>query len=95
MDSTYKDKFIILDNGATSLSVRIPTETDYPIGTQIHIQNHGTGTLTVSPVNSGATSLVCTPATGSNNAKLRARYSMVTLIKVASAGWTAVGDLTA
>jgi hypothetical protein len=107
-DLSYRDKLIILNigGGTATISVKIPTDisTPYPIGTQINIQTHApvnqstlAGFVTITPVASGTTTLVCTPVPAdqtNNAARLREQYSITTLIKIGNNLWTAVGDLT-
>lgn len=83
---------VIEMNVATANTVSIPTDAtaNYPIGTQIHVFQLGTGQTTIQAVTSGTTTVVGTPGL-----KLRAQYSFATLIKRAANYWIVVGDTAA
>jgi hypothetical protein len=84
-------KMLELNNGATAMTLNIPTDASvaFPTGTQITILQTGAGQVTV-----GAT----TPATTTVNAtpgfKLRAQWSSATLTKRGTDLWVLTGDLT-
>jgi len=84
-----KNKFIELDG---TFTVSIPTDQtfNFGIGTQIHILNIGTGTITVAPVSTATTTVNATPGL-----KLRAQWSGATCIKRAANTWVLLGDLSA
>lgn len=79
-------------NSSSNLTISIPTDatTNFPIGTSIDILRVGTGTVTVSAVTPGTTTLNYTPGN-----KLRAQWSSASLFKRAANTWVLIGDLTA
>jgi hypothetical protein len=81
---------VIEMNVSSANTVTIPTNATaaYPIGTQIHILQTGTGQTSVA----GASGVTVNSATG---LKLKGQWSMATIIKRASDTWLIVGDLTA
>lgn len=87
--SVDDDLYLLEFNG--TLTVNVPTDasmvTPFPVGTQISLLNIGTGVVTVAPV-SGVT------LNGTPGLKLRAQWSMATLIKRAANTWVLSGDLT-
>lgn len=89
------DGKLIEFNSFSSHTYTIPTNANnpYPIGTQISVLQTNTGQTTISPAN-GVT-LYCTPQPVPNTAKLRTRWSSVTLIKRSTNIWVAIGDLSA
>ena len=84
-----KNKFIELDG---TFTVSIPTDQtfNFAIGTQIHILNIGSGTITIAPASTEITTVNATPGL-----KLRAQWSGATLIKRANNTWVVAGDLKA
>jgi hypothetical protein len=89
------DGDVIEMNVASANTVTIPLNSSvaFPIGTQITVIQTGTGQTSIA-VTSGVT-LNATPITGTNNAKLRAQWSSLTLLKRGTDTWIAMGDLTA
>jgi len=87
---TDKNKFIKMSVG-TANTVTVPTNASvaFPIGSQIHIIQYGTGKTQVIPV-SGTVILYATPG-----AYLRAQYSSATLLKCDTNIWMLMGDLSA
>lgn len=82
-----EDKFHEM-NGTFTVTVPPESTYNFPIGTQIHILNIGSGTITVAG-GSGVT------LNGTPGLKLRAQWSSATIIKRASNTWVIVGDLAA
>lgn len=74
-------------NGTFTVTVPAQASYDFPIGTQIHFLNVGSGTITFSAGNS--------TLNGTPGLKLRAQWSAATLIKRKSDSWVLVGDLSA
>lgn len=94
--------FVLGDNGqlvtasnASAQTYSIPTNASvaYPTGTQINIIQIGAGQVTINAVTSGTTTIASTGATATAP-KLRAQYSLATLIKVATDLWYVVGDIS-
>ena len=88
---TDKNKFIKMSVTSTANTVTVPTNASvaFPIGSQIHIIQYGTGKTQVIPV-SGTVILYATPG-----AYLRAQYSSATLLKCDTNIWMLMGDLSA
>jgi hypothetical protein len=86
LSDAYK---IIEMNNASANTINIPTNTSvaFDIGTQIHIFQTGAGQTTIA--GSGVT------INGTPGLKLRAQWSVVTLIKRGTDTWIATGDLSA
>ena len=86
-----KNKFIKMSVTSTANTVTVPTNASvaFPIGSQIHIIQYGTGKTQVIPV-SGTVILYATPG-----AYLRAQYSSATLLKCDTNIWMLMGDLSA
>ncbi|MGA1379864.1 MAG: hypothetical protein ACO3Z2_07920 [Chitinophagaceae bacterium] len=88
---TDKNKFIKMNVTTTANTVTVPTNASvaFPIGSQIHIIQYGSGKTQVIPV-SGTVTIYATPGT-----YLRARYSSATLLKCDTNIWMLMGDLSA
>ena len=88
---TDKNKFIKMSVTSTANTVTVPTNASvaFPIGSQIHIIQYGTGKTQVIPV-SGTVTIYATPG-----AYLRAQYSAATLLKCDTNIWMLMGDLSA
>jgi hypothetical protein len=84
-------QLLLASNSTTAGTVNVPTNASvaFAIGTQITILQTGTGQLSIAAVTSSTTTINSTPG-----AKLRAQYSMATLIKTATDTWYIAGDLT-
>lgn len=88
---TDKNKFIKMNVTSTANTVTVPTNASvaFPVGSQIHIIQYGTGKTQVIPV-SGTVTIYATPGT-----YLRAQYSSATLLKCDTNIWMLMGDLSA
>jgi len=88
---TDKNKFIKMNVTTTANTVTVPTNASvaWPVGSQIHIIQYGTGKTQVIPV-SGTVTIYATPGT-----YLRAQYSSATLLKCGTNIWMLMGDLSA
>ena len=88
---TDKNKFIKMSITSTANTVTVPTNASvaFPIGSQIHIIQYGTGKTQVIPV-SGTVTIYATPG-----AYLRTQYSSATLLKCDTNIWMLMGDLSA
>lgn len=87
-------KVLLASNSTTAGTIYVPTDASqpYPTGTQITIIQTGTGQLTITAANSGATSILSNGTTA-GSPKCRTRYSAVTLVKYTTNGWYVIGDL--
>lgn len=87
--------FLLASNGATAGTINIPTDATYAFanGTQIHIQQTGAGQLTIQATTSGTTTVVSNGTT-SASPKVRAQYSVATIMKTATNSWTVYGDIS-
>jgi hypothetical protein len=91
---TDKDDLIEMNvASANTLTIPLNSSVAFPVGSQITILQTGAGATTVN-VTAGVT-LNATPQGTANQAKLRAQWSSVTLIKRATDTWVALGDLQA
>ena len=82
------NKVVTLDNAsAIALTVPLNASVAYPTGAQIHLYNKGAGQVTVAG-DAGVT------VNSSNGLKLRAQYSVATLIKLDTNTWVLIGDTT-
>ena len=87
---TDKNKFIKM-NASTANTITVPTNASvaFPIGSQIHIIQFGSGKTQILPV-SGTPVIYATPGEF-----LRAQYSSATLLKCHTDMWILMGDLSA
>lgn len=88
---TDKNKFIKMNIASSANTVTVPLNSSeaFPVGSQIHIIQYGTGKTQVVPV-SGSVFVYGTPGT-----YLRAQYSTATLLKCDTNTWLLMGDLSA
>jgi hypothetical protein len=86
------NKFVEMDNSSSN-TVTIPLNSSvaFPVGAQVTVITTGAGLTTVSPT-SGVTLNYYSP-TNNSTARIRARYSAVTLVKRATDTWIAIGNL--
>ncbi len=90
MALTDQSKLVIIDNAtANVVNVRLNSVVAFPLGTQILIVQEGAGQVTITP----ETGVVI--GSESNRFKTVGRYSMATLIKVATDLWYLSGNLEA
>lgn len=84
---------VIFMNKATAVAVKIPTNASvaYPIGTVLNVLNKGAGTVTISAVTSGTTTIVSAGATSA--APTLGTAKMAACIKVATDTWYVVGAI--
>ena len=80
-------------NKATAVAVKIPTNASvaYPVGTVLNILNKGAGTVTISAVTSGTTTIVSAGAVSASPTLGTAK--MAACIKVATDTWYVVGAI--
>jgi len=89
LELTDKNKFVKMSvAGANTVTVPTNASVAWPVGSQIHIIQYGTGKTQVIPV-SGTVTIYATPGT-----YLRARYSSATLLKCDTNTWLLTGDLS-
>lgn len=83
-----KDKMVEMSNAsANNLTIPLNSSVAFPIGSQITVLQTGVGRTTI--VATGGVTVNATPGL-----KLRAQWSLVTLIKRATDTWVVSGDLT-
>jgi len=82
---------LVVMNKATAVAFKIPTDAsvNFAVGTAITIYNKGAGTVTVSAVTSGTTTVVSAGAVSA--APTLAQYKTCVAIKLAANSWTIVG----
>lgn len=81
-------------NKATAVAFKIPTNASvaFPVGTAITILNKGAGTVTISAVTSGTTTVLSAGATAA--APTLAQYKTAVAIKTATDTWYVVGGIS-
>lgn len=85
---------LITASNASAQTYSIPTNASvaFPIGAQINIIQIGAGQVTVNAVTSGTTTVLSTGSTPAAP-RLRAQYSVATLIKAGTDLWYVTGDI--
>lgn len=85
-------KVIYMDK-ATAVAVKIPTNASvaFPVGTVLNVLNKGAGTVTISAVTSGTTTIVSAGATSASPTLGTAK--MAACVKVATDTWYVVGAI--
>jgi len=80
-------------NKATAIAFKIPTDATYnfAVGTVITILNIGAGTVTISAVTSGTTTILS--AGGTAAAPTLTQYKSAACIKTAANAWYVVGSI--
>jgi hypothetical protein len=80
-------------NKATAVAFKIPTNASvaFPVGTAITILNKGAGTVTISAVTSGTTSVLSAGAVAAS--PTLAQYKTAVCIKTATDTWYVVGAI--
>jgi hypothetical protein len=80
-------------NKATAVAFKIPTNASvaFPVGTAITILNKGAGTVTISAVTSGTTTVLSAGATAA--APTLAQYKTAVAIKTATDAWYIAGGI--
>ncbi len=84
---------VIFMNKATAVAVQIPTNASvaFPVGTVLNVLNKGAGTVTISAVTSGTTTIVSAGAVSASPTLGTAK--MAACIKVATDTWYVVGAI--
>lgn len=92
---TDANNTLVTASTSSTQTYSIPTNGNvaFPVGAQINIIQIGSGQVTINAVTSGTTTVASNGAT-SSAPKIRAQYSMATLIKVATDTWYVVGDIS-
>jgi len=89
------DQYQVLEimNKATAIAYKIPTNASvaFPIGTALTVLNIGAGTLTISAVTSGTTTVLSAGATAA--APTVAQYKSAVCIKTGTDTWYVVGGI--
>jgi hypothetical protein len=80
-------------NKATAVAFKIPTNASvaFPVGTAITVLNKGLGTVTISAVTSGTTTVLSAGATAAS--PTLAQYKTAVCIKTATDTWYVVGGI--
>ena len=80
-------------NKATAVAFKIPTNASvaFPVGTAITVLNRGAGTVTISAVTSGTTTVLSAGATAAS--PTLAQYKTAVCIKTATDTWYVVGAI--
>jgi hypothetical protein len=81
-------------NKATAVAFKIPTNASvaYPIGTAITVLNKGAGTVTISAVTSGTTTVLSAGAVAASPTLLQ--YKTAVCIKTAADTWYVAGAIS-
>lgn len=84
---------IVYMNKATAVAFKIPTNASvaFPVGTVLNVLNKGAGTVTISAVTSGTTTIVSAGATSAS--PTLGSYKMAACVKVATDTWYVVGAI--
>lgn len=84
---------LVYMNKATSVAFKIPTNASvaFPVGTVLNVLNKGAGTVTISAVTSGTTTIVSAGAVSASPTLGTAK--MAACVKVASDTWYVVGAI--
>lgn len=91
LDDQYQ--VLVPMNKATAVAFKIPTNASvaYPVGTVITVLNKGVGTVTISAVTSGTTTILSAGATAA--APTLGQYKSAACIKTATDTWYVVGAI--
>jgi len=91
LDDQYQ--VLVPMNKATAVAFKIPTNASvaYPIGTAITVLNKGAGTVTISAVTSGTTTVLSAGAVAAS--PTLAQYKTAVCIKTATDVWYVVGGI--
>jgi hypothetical protein len=91
LDDAYQ--VLVPMNKATAVAFKIPTNASvaFPVGTAITILNKGAGTVTISAVTSGTTTVLSAGAVAAS--PTLAQYKTAVAIKTATDVWYVVGGI--
>ena len=92
LNDSYQN--LIPMNKATAVALKIPTNANaaIPVGTVITVLNKGAGTLTISAVTSGTTTVLSAGAVAAS--PTLAQYKSAACIKTAADVWYVVGAIS-
>jgi hypothetical protein len=84
---------LVYMNKATAVAFKIPTNASvaFPVGTVLNVLNKGAGTVTISAVTSGTTTILSAGATAAS--PTLGQYKMAACVKVATDTWYVVGAI--
>ena len=84
---------LVYMNKATAIAFKIPTNASvaFPVGTVLNVLNKGAGTVTISAVTSGTTTILS--AGTSPASPTLGQYKMAACIKIATDIWYVVGSI--
>jgi hypothetical protein len=84
---------LVYMNKATAVAFKIPTNASvaFPVGTVLNVLNKGAGTVTISAVTSGTTTIVSAGAVSASPTLGTSR--MAACIKIATDTWYVVGAI--
>ena len=91
LDDAYQ--VLVPMNKATAVAFKIPTNASvaFPVGTAITILNKGAGTVTISAVTSGTTTILSAGATAAS--PTLAQYKTAVCVKTATDVWYVAGGI--
>jgi len=91
LDDAYQT--LVPMNKATAVAFKIPTNASvaFPVGTAITVLNKGAGTVTISAVTSGTTTILSAGAVAAS--PTLAQYKTAVCIKTAADTWYVVGAI--
>jgi hypothetical protein len=91
LDNAYQ--VLVPMNKATAVAFKIPTDASvaFPVGTAITILNKGAGTVTISAVTSGTTTVLSAGAVAAS--PTLAQYKTAVAIKLAANSWLVTGGI--
>jgi hypothetical protein len=91
LDDQYQ--VLVPMNKATAVAFKIPTNASvaFPVGTAITVLNKGAGTVTISAVTSGTTTVLSSGAVAAS--PTLAQYKTAVCIKTATDVWYVVGGI--
>ena len=91
LDDAYQT--LVPMNKATAVAFKIPTNASvaFPVGTAITVLNKGAGTVTISAVTSGTTTVLSAGATAAS--PTLGQYKTAVCIKTATDTWYVVGAI--
>ena len=91
LDDAYQ--VLVPMNKATAVAFKIPTDASvaFPVGTAITVLNKGAGTVTISAVTPGTTTILSSGAVAAS--PTLAQYKTAVCIKTAANAWYVVGAI--
>jgi hypothetical protein len=92
LDDAYQT--LVPMNKATAVAFKIPTNASvaFPVGTAITVLNKGAGTVTISAVTSGTTTILSAGATAAS--PTLGQYKTAVCIKTATDTWYVAGSIS-